>query len=77
MPRLILAVSCLGLLASACVAPGNPQELSTEQACLQHYEHDPIGRDRCRLPPENQSGSVPDVRPQDLPIHVDGPGDRG
>jgi len=76
MPRLILVAPCLGFaLLAACVSASPASDISTEQACLQHYEHDPIGRDRCRLPPENQSGSVPDVRPQDLPIRTGAPSD--
>lgn len=76
MLRFIVIAPCLGLglLATACVSATPADDISTEQACLQHYERDPIGRDRCRLPPENQNGSVPDVRPQDLPIRTDAPG---
>jgi hypothetical protein len=74
--RLILAVSCtgLGLLAGGC-ASKPAQELSLEQVCLQHFENDPVERDRCRLEAQNRSGSVPDLEPQQLPVRTKGPGD--
>ena len=76
MQRHILAASCmsLGLLSAGCISPP-AQELSLEQVCLQHFENDPVERDRCRLSAENRRGSVPDVEPQQLPIRTKGPGD--
>lgn len=76
MQRHILAASCmsLGLLSTGCISPP-AQELSLEQVCLQHFENDPVERDRCRLSAENRRGSVPDVEPQQLPIRTKGPGD--
>ncbi len=68
----ILALPALALLASACAA-GNPtQELSQEAACLQHFENDPVERDRCRQPARTRNDTVPDVRPQDLPVRTGG-----
>ena len=76
MRRLILAAPCLalGLLAGGCISKP-AQELSREQVCLQHFENDPVERDRCRLNAANRGGSVPDVEPQQLPIRTKGPGD--
>jgi hypothetical protein len=71
MQRLILATPCiaLGLMTGACA--GKPtQELSLEQVCLQHFENDPVERDRCRLSAQNRGGSVPDVEPQQLPLRT-------
>jgi len=70
MQRLILAAPCiiLGLAAGACSVAPPAQELSLEQVCLQHFENDPVERDRCRMSAENRKGSVPDVEPQELPI---------
>jgi hypothetical protein len=65
--RLILAAA-LACLVSACATERPAQELSLEAVCLQHFENDPVERDRCKLSSENRSGSVPDVRPQDLPV---------
>jgi hypothetical protein len=74
--RLILAAPCiaLGFLASGCISKP-AQELSLEQVCLQHFENDPVERDRCRLEAENRTGSVPDLQPQQLPVRTKGPGD--
>jgi hypothetical protein len=66
--RLIFLASALALAAGACASAKPAQELSLEAVCLQHFENDPVERDRCRLSAENQRGSVPDVRPQDLPV---------
>jgi hypothetical protein len=71
----ILALPVLALLASAC-AMGNPtQDLSQEAACLQHFENDPVERDRCRQSAETRNDTVPDVRPEDLPVRTRGIGD--
>lgn len=72
MQRLILAAPCiaLGLLAGGCAAAKPTQELSLEAVCLQHFENDPVERDRCRLSGENRRDSVPDVEPQQLPIRT-------
>ena len=68
----ILALPALALLVSAC-ASGNPtQDLSQEAACLQHFENDPVERDRCRQSAATRNDTVPDVRPQDLPIRTGG-----
>ncbi len=72
----ILALTALVLLVSACASPGNPtQELSQEAVCLSHFENDPVERDRCRQSAETRSDTVPDVRPQDLPVRTKGIGD--
>lgn len=73
--RLILALPVLALAlgVSACATPNPTQELSQEAVCLNHNEHDPVERDRCRQSPGTRSGTVPDVRPQDLPIRTDSP----
>jgi len=70
MQRLILAAPCiaLGLIAGGCAAAKPAQELSLEAVCLQHFENDPVERDRCRLSAANRNDSVPDVEPQQLPI---------
>ncbi len=72
--RLILALPALALAlsASACLS-GNPaEELSQEVVCLQHNENDPVERDRCRQPAATRSDTVPDMRPQDLPVRSGG-----
>lgn len=72
-PAALLLALPLGV--AACASTTGPQELSLEAACLHHFENDPLGRDRCRMPPETRGGSIPDVRPQDLPIDTGGPSD--
>lgn len=72
--RLRCALFALPLLAAAC-AGGAPKELTAEQVCLAHHKGDAAEEARCRLRPENQRGSPPDARPQELPIRVPGPGD--
>lgn len=73
LPTAVLLALPVGL--AACASAAGPQELSLEAACLHHYENDPLGRERCRMPAESRGGTVPDVRPQDLPIRTKGPGD--
>jgi hypothetical protein len=73
IPAGLLLALPVGL--AACASAAGPQELSLEAACLSHFENDPLGRDRCRMSGATRSDSVPDVRPQDLPIRIDGPGD--
>lgn len=69
----LLLVLPVGL--AACTTAAGPQELTLEAACLHHYENDPVGQDRCRMPAETRGGTVPDMRPQDLPVRTKGPGD--
>ena len=72
MTRLFIAAPFLALTAGACLGPDQrPPELTREAVCLQHFANDPVERDRCRLPPESQNDTVPDIRPQDLPIQTD------
>jgi hypothetical protein len=66
--RLIFLASSLAVLAGACASANPAQELSLDAVCRQHFENDPVERDRCKLSAENQAGTVPDVRPQDLPV---------
>jgi hypothetical protein len=66
-----LAVSALSL--SACFSSST--ELTQEQACEFHNHNDPVERDRCHLPPATRGGTVPDVRPQDLPVRTGQPSD--
>ena len=69
----ILALPPLALLVSACASSGKPtQELSQEAVCLSHFENDPVERDRCRQSAKTRSDTVPDVRPEDLPIRTGG-----
>jgi hypothetical protein len=69
----ILALPALALLASACASGGKPtQELSQEAVCLSHFENDPVERDRCRENAKTRNDTVPDVRPQDLPVRTGG-----
>jgi hypothetical protein len=76
--RAVLALPCLalGLAASACASDGKKEaELSQEQVCLAHFENDPVERDRCRLDASVRGDSVPDVRPQQLPLRTGQPSD--
>jgi hypothetical protein len=75
MARLILFASALALVASACAGSNPAQELSQQAVCLEHFENDPVERDRCKQAPENQRGTAPDVRPQDLPVRSGQPSD--
>lgn len=68
----ILGATCLALMAGACASGKPPAELSQEAVCLQHFENDPVERDRCRQSAATRSDTVPDVRPQDLPIRTGG-----
>lgn len=68
----ILPFAALALLASACASGKPTQELSQEAVCLSHFENDPVERDRCRQSPKTRSDTVPDVRPQDLPVRTGG-----
>lgn len=75
LARSIVAMGCAvsALSLSACFSPST--ELSQQQACEFHNQNDPVERDRCRLPPATRGGTVPDVRPQDLPVRTGQPSD--
>jgi hypothetical protein len=66
--RLVFVLPALVCLVSACASGKPAQELSLEAVCLQHFENDPVERDRCRQSAATRSDTVPDVRPQDLPV---------
>jgi hypothetical protein len=68
----ILALPALALLVSACASGKPTQELSQEAVCLSHFENDPVERDRCRQSAKTRNDTVPDVRPQDLPVRTGG-----
>jgi hypothetical protein len=68
----ILVLSAAALLASACASSKPAQELSQEAVCLSHFENDPVERDRCRQSAATRGDTVPDVRPQDLPVRTGG-----
>lgn len=68
--RFLLAAPFLALAVGACASDRPPAELSLEAVCLQHFENDPVERDRCHQPASTRNDSVPDVRPQDLPIRT-------
>jgi hypothetical protein len=73
--RAAIALACLasGLGLSGCISAST--ELSQEQACVFHNESDPVERDRCRQPANNRADTVPDVRPQELPVRTGQPSD--
>jgi hypothetical protein len=73
--RLMIALACLGssLALGGCLSPTT--ELSQEQACEFHNQNDPVERDRCRQPVNNRADTVPDVRPQELPVRTGQPSD--
>jgi hypothetical protein len=76
MPRLFLAAPAflLCLALAGCVT--NPtQELTLQQVCLAHYEHDPAGRETCMQSAQNRDAKVPDVTPQQLPLRTGQPSD--
>ncbi len=60
-------VALCGLAAAGCQA-GPAPELSQQAVCLQHYENDPVERERCRLDPTVARGSPPDISPKELPV---------
>ncbi|MDP3740408.1 MAG: hypothetical protein Q8R02_23680 [Hyphomonadaceae bacterium] len=70
MTRFLLAAPFLALAAGGCMSDKPPTELSQEAVCLQHFENDPVERDRCRQSAATRNDTVPDVRPQDLPIRT-------
>lgn len=73
--RLMIALACIAGAAalSGCMTAGT--ELSQEQACVFHNQNDPVERDRCRQPANNRADTVPDVRPQELPVRTGQPSD--
>lgn len=71
-PVPILVFTALALLVTACASGKPTQELSQEAVCLSHFENDPVERDRCRQSAKTRSDTVPDVRPQDLPVRTGG-----
>jgi hypothetical protein len=73
--RLILALPCLVLVLGLAGCFSGPAELTQEQACLAHNENDPVERDRCRQSAATRHDTVPDVRPQQLPIRTGQPSD--
>lgn len=78
MKRLLSASAALalGLAASGCMTPGNPEtELTHEAVCVAHNENDPAQRDRCRVNAANRGDTPPDVRPMDLPLRTGQIGD--
>jgi hypothetical protein len=78
MKRLLTASAALalGLAASGCMTPGNPEtELTQQQVCLAHNENDPAQRDRCMVNAANRGDTPPDVRPMDLPLRTGQIGD--
>jgi hypothetical protein len=52
------------------MSEGPARDLSLEAVCLQHFENDPVERDRCRQSAATRSGTVPDVSPKDLPVRT-------
>jgi hypothetical protein len=67
---LFLAATAMALGPAACMSASGtkPPELSQEQVCLQHFEHDPAQRARCTVDAAARSDTPPDVRPLDLPV---------
>lgn len=70
----LLTASLLALALAGCSTPSGPAELTDQQICLDHFENDPVERDRCLLTPSNRTGTPPDMRPQDLPVRTRPPG---
>lgn len=72
--RLTIAFACLASLGlGGCISAST--ELTQEQACVFHNENDPVERDRCRQPANTRSNTVPDMRPQELPVRTGQPSD--
>jgi hypothetical protein len=72
-PVLVLGLAVSTLSLGACFSSST--ELTQQAACEFHNQNDPVERDRCRLPPDARNGTVPDVRPQDLPVRTGQPSD--
>ena len=77
-PAIPIALASLGVLALAACADQTgmrkpPVELSDEQVCLQHFEHDPVERDRCHKSGEDRRGPPDDADAHQLPIKTDNP----
>ena len=73
-PMTFLAVLA-ALASAACTAdPAKPPaELTDEQICLKHFEHDPVERDRCHLTGEQRQGRPQDLDPHQLPVRTGDP----
>ena len=72
----IMLFAALAMLAGAgCSAdPAKPPaELTDEQVCLKHYEHDPVERDRCHLTGEQRQSRPRDLDPHQLPVRTGDP----
>jgi hypothetical protein len=70
--RSLLLAALIGM-CSACATSGE-SKLTDEQVCRNHYENDPVERDRCSLKGDLKKGAPPQARPQDLPIRTGQPG---
>ena len=72
---ILLVAALAGLAATGCAAdPAKPPaELSDEQVCLKHFEHDPVERDRCHLTGEQRQGRPQDLDPHQLPVRTGDP----
>jgi hypothetical protein len=73
--RLILALPGLAISLALAGCFSGPAELSQQQVCLAHHENDPVERDRCRQNAATRHDTVPDVRPQQLPVRTGQPSD--
>lgn len=71
-----LPLAAFALLAGGCASSGVPEtELTQEQACLAHFENDPVERDRCRQDAKTRGDTPRDVSPMELPIRTGQMGD--
>ena len=80
-PPMKFLLALAALASAACAAnpanPANPAkppaELTDEQVCLKHFEHDPVERDRCHLSGEQRQGRPQDLDPHQLPVRTGDP----
>ncbi|MBI1361318.1 MAG: hypothetical protein GC155_13660 [Alphaproteobacteria bacterium] len=66
-----LAVGFGGLAGCASNPDKPPPELSNEQVCLDHFDRDPVERDRCHQTVEQRRAGTTDLDPHQLPVKTD------
>lgn len=73
--RLACLAAGAALTLGACQTATGDAQLTERQVCLDHFQNDPVERDRCLQTAANRTGTPPDMRPQDLPVRSGQPSD--